>query len=366
MFYKDYGKTGKEISVIGFGGMRFSNPEDRKECADLILYAHSRGVNYFDTAPVYCDDLSEEIMGVALSQLPRNSYYVSSKSGHHSADELRKSLERSLKRLRVDHIDFFHIWHLMNPSDWQQRLEGGAVHAAIKAKEEGLIKHLVCSSHMQGDELSSVLDEDIFEGVLLGYNVLNFPYRSAAVELAGAKKLGVITMNPLGGGLIPQNPERFSFLAESGDGNVVKAALRFNIANRHVTSALVGFSNIKEIDQALTAVDDCTPFSQQQEDLIKGKIVASFNDLCTGCGYCLPCPVDIPIPKYLDAYNMILLNHGNRKSALDRLKWHWNLTGENAGECTQCGLCEDRCTQHLPIRERLADLPVREKKEQGS
>jgi len=359
MLYKRYGKTGKNISAIGFGGMRFTNPKDLQQSADLVRYAHNRGINYFDTAPLYCDDLSEGIMGEALSSLPRDTFYISSKCSKHSATELRESLERSLERLKVADIDFFHIWHLMNPTDWQKRLQGGAIEAAIRAKEEGLIKHLVCSSHMQGEELSEVLNEDIFEGVLLGYNVLNFPYRSAAVEMAGSKGLGVVTMNPLGGGLIPQNPERFSFLTEKSDGSVVEPALRFNVSNPHVTSALVGFSTIAEVDQAVVAMENFTPDSPQRYAMLKRKIEASFNGLCTGCGYCLPCPVSIPIPKYLDAYNQILLNQYNRQAALDRLKWHWNLSGEDARNCTQCGICEERCTQHLPIRERLKDLPVR-------
>ena len=359
MIYKTYGKTGKQVSALGFGGMRFGDPQNLQKSADLVLYAHSKGINYFDTAPVYCNDQSEGVMGEALSQLPRDSYAVSSKCSRHSASELRESLERSLERLQVESIDFFHIWCLMNPDDWQKRLQGGAVEAAVRAREEGLIRHLVCSSHMQGNEISAVLDEDLFEGVLLGYNVLNFPYRSAAVELAGAKGLGVITMNPLGGGLIPQNPERFAFLAENTEGGVIEGALRFNVSHPHITTTLVGFSNTDQVDQACAAMENFSPDSPQWQAHLKQEIESSFNGLCTGCGYCLPCPVDIPIPKYLDAYNQILLNHGNHQTALKRLKLHWNLTGEKAGDCTRCGLCEERCTQHLPIRQRLAEIPVR-------
>ncbi|PLX92261.1 MAG: aldo/keto reductase [Desulfuromonas sp.] len=359
MIYKTYGATGKTISAIGFGGMRFANPQDREESDALVRYAHSKGINYFDTAPLYCDDQSEEIMGCALSQLPRDSYYISSKCSKHSADELRQSLERSLQRLQVESIDFFHVWHLMNPEDWQGRLAGGAIEAAIRAREEGLIKHLVCSSHMQGDDISAVLAENIFAGVLLGYNVLNFPYRSSAVESAGNAGLGVVSMNPLGGGLIPQNPQRFAFLADHYATDVVTAALRFNVSNPHITSALVGFSNSEEVDLAVTAMENFSPDSVQHQEELKKEIEASFDELCTGCGYCLPCPVDIPIPKYLDAYNQILLKNGDPQAALDRLKWHWNLTGAKSRDCTRCGACEERCTQHLPIIQRLTDLPVR-------
>lgn len=358
MLTRAYGRTGEKVSVIGFGGMRFADPGDLQQCCDLILYAHSRGINYFDTAPLYCDDQSEAIMGNALAQLPRSSYYVTSKSSKHSGEELRCELERSLERLRVDCIDFYHIWHLMNPEDWQQRLQGGAVEAAIKAREEGLIRHLVFSSHMRGDEISLVLAEDIFAGVLLGYNVLNFPFRTAAVEAAGKKQLGVVTMNPLGGGLIPQNPERFAFLTQGGQ-NLVSAALGFNLSHPSITSALVGFANRGEVDLAVAAVSGFQPIDAEQLHAIEASLEDSFDGLCTGCGYCLPCPVDIPIPQYLDAYNQIILSQGKRKAALDRLKWHWGLTGAKARDCTQCGACEDRCTQHLPIIERLAELPVR-------
>jgi predicted aldo/keto reductase-like oxidoreductase len=298
-------------------------------------------------------------MGLALSQLPRDSYYISSKCSKHSADDFRKSLERSLQRLRVESIDFFHIWHLMNPADWQNRLAGGAVEAAIRAREEGLIKHLVCSSHMQGDDISAVLAEKVFAGVLLGYNVLNFPYRSSAVESAGSAGLGVVSMNPLGGGLIPQNPQRFAFLADHYATDVVTAALRFNVSNPYITSALVGFSSSAEVDLAVAAMEDFVPDSLPRQDALKKELEASFDELCTGCGYCLPCPVDIPIPKYLDAYNQILLKRGDPQAALDRLKWHWNLTGARSRDCTRCGACEERCTQHLPIVQRLAELPVR-------
>ena len=66
MYYKEYGKTGKKISVIGFGGMRFEKDGDKHDfdkCAEVVVKANELGVNYFDTAPGYCNDQSELIMG---------------------------------------------------------------------------------------------------------------------------------------------------------------------------------------------------------------------------------------------------------------------------------------------------------------
>lgn len=357
MINRPFGATGKNVSPISFGGMRFPEPQNLEKSSDLILYAHSKGINYFDTAPIYCGDRSEDIFGHALSQLPRESFTVSTKGSRAKGDDLRKTLERSLTRLNVDRIDFFYIWHLMNPDDWEKRKQLGAVKAALKAKEEGLISHLLCSSHMEGEGIADVLNEGIFEGVLLGYNAVNFPYRQQAVELAGARNIGVVTMNPLGGGLIPQNPERFDFLKSETAENVVEAALQFNLSNPAISTVLVGFENRDEIDQAVQAADNFVPVAPAQRQNIESHLKTAFADLCTGCGYCLPCPVDIPIPKYLDSYNQLILTDGDKQAVLNRYRFHWDITPQQAKECIACGECETRCTQHLPIIQRLAELP---------
>ncbi len=359
MLYREFGQTGKKISVISFGGMRFRRPYDPDSCAELLHHAHGLGINYFDTAPVYCADRSEDIFGRALAQLPRESFYLSSKCSRAKASDFRKSLERSLTRLRTDHIDFFYIWHLMTPEDWEGRKRGGAVEAALQAREEGLIGHLLCSSHMEGKGLSAVLAENIFAGVLLGFNALNFPYRLQAVEEAGKQGLGVVTMNPLAGGLIPQNPDRFAFLKTGPDDTVVRAALRFNLSHEEISSALVGFSSREEIDQAVAAADTFTPLSPAEKHQLAPNIEQNFDRLCTGCGYCLPCPADIPIPKFMDVYNQVMLNPGP-DTATTRLRMHWGLTAEQAQDCITCGACEARCTQHLPIIERLRELAAKE------
>lgn len=357
MINRPFGATGKNVSAISFGGMRFPEPQNLEKSSDLILYAHSKGINYFDTAPIYCGDRSEDIFGHALSQLPRESFTVSTKGSRAKGDDLRKTLERSLTRLNVDRIDFFYIWHLMNPEDWEKRKQQGAVEAALKAKEEGLIGHLLCSSHMEGEGIANVLNEGIFEGVLLGYNAINFPYRQHAVELAGARNIGVVTMNPLGGGLIPQHPERFDFLKSETAESVVEAALQFNLSNPAISTVLVGFENQDEIDQAVQAAESFVPVPPAQRQNIEGHLKTAFADLCTGCGYCLPCPVDIPIPKYLDSYNQLILTDGDKQAVLNRYRFHWDITPQQAKECIACGECEARCTQHLPIIERLAELP---------
>ena len=356
MLYKPYGRTGKDVSAISFGGMRFDKPEDTDANAEIVLYAHSKGINYFDTAPMYCGDKSEGIMGAALKQLKRDEFYVSTKSNKAGASILRTELQRSLERLNVDYIDFYHIWCIVSTETWQERLKGGAVDEALKAKDEGLIKHLVVSAHLQGDQLGEMLAEGPFEGVTLGYSAINFPYRQAAVAAAGKMGLGVVTMNPLGGGLIPNNAETFDFIRTEADESVVAAALRFNISQAPITSALVGFTTTEHVDQACAAVEGFQPYGPEHIASMQGRIVEAFDGLCTGCGYCMPCPEGIEIPKFMDSYNQMLLSGGKSGPLMGRMRWHWEISGDQAGVCTRCGACTELCTQHLNICDRLEEI----------
>lgn len=354
MLYRPYGKTGKNVSAIGAGCMRFRTPMTpaiMDESAAILLRAYEKGVNYFDTAPIYCDDRSEEILGLAVRGMKPGTFYVSTKSSAPDGDTLRKNLEKSLSRMGVSRIHFFHIWCLIAAADWERRKSGGAVKAALHAKEEGLIEHLVFSTHMSGAETARVIDEGIFEGMTIGYSAINFPYRRGGVEAAGKAGLGVVTMNPLAGGVIPRHADRFKFIRGPADPDIVSAAIRFNISHPAITSALVGFSRPEEVDHAVAALDGFTPYNAAFVASIEKNTEAKFDGLCTGCGYCLPCPKGVPIPKYMDAYNMMILDGWD--SVAPRLKWHWNLTTKDAERCDACGRCESECTQGLPIIERL-------------
>lgn len=352
MLFKSYGQTGKNISAVSFGGMRFDNPRDHDAAAEVVLHAYQKGINYFDTAPGYCDDQSEEIMGTALRHMKPGTFFISTKCMASQGTDLRRGLEKSLKRLGVPRIHFFHIWCLVHPDEWPRRKKGGAITEAQRAKQEGLIEHLVFSTHLFGPQNVPIIQEGIFEGMLLGYSAINFPFRQAAVDAAGAAGIGVVTMNPLAGGLIPANAQRFDFIRSSTDSDVTTAAIRFNISQPAITSALVGFTTKAHVDQAVAAVQDFEPYSVEHIEEVKSRIEEGFDGLCTGCGYCLPCQKGIDIPRFMDAYNEKILR-ANDEAILNRLKWHWGLAADVAAECIECGACEDACTQRLPITERL-------------
>jgi len=255
MDYRDYGTTGKKISVIGFGGMRYAEPRNIEAMAEITVAAAKLGINYFDTAPWYCDDKSEDILGTAVLEMKRQKlpHYISSKSGANTTDEFWKDLERSLRRLNVDAVDFYHCWGVNRPETFRTRNVNKVIEAFYTAKEQKLVRHIVASSHMSGQGIKDLMADGVFEGFTLGFCAINFPFRIEALHEAYQRQLGVVTMNPLGGGMIPDHPDRFGFIRTRLDQDIVEAAIHFILAHKEVTSALVGFRSVADVHAAVRA-----------------------------------------------------------------------------------------------------------------
>lgn len=368
MVYKQYGDTSISVSAIGFGGMRYSDEDVAagrlESCAEVAAYAYEQGINYFDTAPLYCSDKSEEITGMALSGFKRDSYFLSSKVNFNAIralgegtqvnrDTFRRRLETTLTRLKTDHLDFYHLWCILSPDGYKEQCD--ALYSFFEeAKSEGLIRNIVFSSHMQGAEIENLIESGLFKGMLIGYNALNYRFRQSGIEAAYKNGMGVVVMNPLGGGLIPSSPDRFAYLQTEGL-TVAQSALRFVASHREITITLAGITTKEHVDDAVKAVEGLVE-SPASEIVKKYEgYGASFDDLCTGCAYCKGCPVGLEIPKLMDAYNQKILS-GDESEISDRLLYHWGVPVESAAACISCGKCERQCTQHLPIAKRMGEI----------
>jgi len=360
-----YGQTGLDVSVVGFGGMRFDTSRSDEENADLVRYACEQGINYFDTAPGYCGDRSEDIFGEAFKHMP-GDFFVSTKGMPTSFDTADKAYEavcRSLERLHVACIDFYHVWCLRKMAHYELAVQpGGQLDGLRRARQEGLIKHIVCSTHQPGKDVERILSKDEFEGVLLGVNILNFPYRWDGLVAAKERACGVVAMNPLAGGAIPRHEEEFAFLA-TGDETATDAALRFVIGCPLIDIALVGFTTTAHVDQACRAAEQAQPLSAAEITRLRGVLGENLNEMCTACGYCRGCPEHIPVASYMQFYNNKVLfgksDEEMRKSIGGELAWGILVGCEvGAGACTECGRCEEACTQHLPIISRLKEIAV--------
>jgi len=369
MIYKEYGSSGLKVSAIGFGGMRFDLTQDEGKHIDLIRYGYEKGINYFDTAPGYCDDRSEVWFGKALSVLPREKIVISTKlmpeSVKSKTDALDK-IKRSCERLQSPYIDIFHAWNFRTMDHYRNCIRpDGLYEAMLQAQADGLIKHLAFSTHLTGDKAAEVIESDKFDGVLLGFNIMNFPYRLPAVLAAKKRGMGIAAMNTLYGGLIAQYPEKFAFIAQDGESPVM-AALRFNAGLELLDVALNGFTTFEHIDMACQAADNARKITADELDKYAEIIGSGMEGYCTGCGYCKACPAKIAVPVMMQFYNYKLLENATDEAMAAKLKSNkvWGILPENqtpAQSCLNCRYCEKCCTQHLPITERLREIAAWEK-----
>lgn len=363
MIYKQFGKTNKQVSAIGFGGMRL--PEDNEYGAEVIRYANEKGINYFDTAPGYCQDRSEDVFGMAFKKMP-GPFYVSTKSSIRSeatADEVRARIEKSLRRMNLEKINFYNMWCILDLAQYEAVMApGGPYEGALKAKEEGLIEHLNFTTHCSGADIAKIIRDEKFEAVTLGYNIINFPFRQEGIAAAGKYDIPVITMNPIGGGIIARNQDYFKFLVQNEKESPMQAALRFNASHKEIKVVLSGMSSKEQVDENCKAVDNLIEFSHEEIDNIKARISQSLNGLCTQCGYCMNCPKNINITGYMELYNKFVI-YGEQAMIEERKNWttkekYDGFVGQ-LGTCIACGQCDRACTQKLEIVNRLKELKQR-------
>ena len=210
MQYTEFGRTGIQVSRLGFGCMRFPSREvdgkkvfDEEESIRMMHRAMELGVNYFDTAPGYCEKQSEIIVGKALKGR-RDKVYLSTKypSEEASGDDLERKLETSLKKLDTDYIDFYHMWGI-SLKTFVERLDtpDGPMARARKLRDAGVIRHISFSFHDAPENMIEIIrrGEGVFASVLCQYNLLDRANEDA-IAYAHEQGLGVTIMGPVGGG----------------------------------------------------------------------------------------------------------------------------------------------------------------------
>ncbi len=362
MIYRAYGKTGKMVSTMGFGGNRFPQELYKTErgieiCAELVNKAYDKGVNYFDLSHTYCDGKCQDIFKNAFSKISdRSSFYIAEKSmlaNDPTEKSVRERIERTLKALDTDYLDFFHMWAILDLEQYRQIIKsGGPFEGAYKAKKEGLIRHICFSAHCTGTEIVQIVEDGRFEGVTVSCNIINYEYVQEGIKAAAEAELGIAVMNPLAGGVIPQNPDVFGTMCKTEE-DIAETALKFTASIAGVTTVLNGISNECELYSNLKAFEQET--TEQMRLHLHDKRGIS-RELCTGCRYCMGCPEEIPIHKLMLSYNQYLLRDRD-SSYLSRYIYDiYGIEGQRIFNCSDCKHCEHLCTQHLPIRQRIKEM----------
>lgn len=368
MQYRIFGNTGIKVSALGFGGMRLPMTADglhvdEDKAIPVIQRAYELGVNYFDTAPTYCQKESEVVLGMAIKPW-RDHIILSTKNPIEDASgaHWRERLELSLRKLDVSHIDFYHMWGI----DWQEYEEriiapNGPLFEARRARDEGLIRHISFSFHDKPESLPRLIDTGNFETMLVQYNLLDRA-NEAGIAHAAKKGLGVVIMGPLGGGRLAGFSSEINRMIPGGARSTPELALRFVLTNPGVCVALSGMSSVQMVEENAATASRLGPLSDDERARLGQALdeTRKLADLyCTGCGYCMPCPNEVNIPKcfeYMNYYRLYGLKDF-AKQAYGKLgkPGQW-IKGEPASACLECGECEPKCPQKIPIIAQLKEV----------
>ncbi len=367
MQYSEFGKTGFKISKLGFGAMRLPMHEDEDgkqhvktdEAIEMIHFAFENGVNYIDTAYVYSGGESEVVVGKALKGW-RDKVKVATKLPTwqcEKKEDFRILLEEQLEKLDVDCIDFYHF-HGLGKGNWEGViLKHDYLSEAEKARDEGLIEHLCFSFHDDPGVMKEIIDGGNFASVLCQYNLLDRANEDS-IAYAREKGVGVVAMGPVGGGQLAY-PLDYLENAIPESGSCAEIALRFVLANENVNCALSGMGSMRMVEENVAIASTSGPLTGEQIALVE-KAVEERKALaelyCTGCGYCMPCPQNVDIPGVFSAMNLDRVykmpEHARRKYRNLNKK---DGSKRNASACVECGTCEPKCPQKIPIIKQLKE-----------
>lgn len=365
----------ENVKNLGFGLMRLPlldpnhassiDMEQMKKMVDIFM---ERGFTYFDTAIMYCGKKSQNAVKPALTdRYPRESFQLATKlhsDFFHSFEDRDKVFNEQLEATGVSYFDYYLI-HDVSSERYPKYMKYDCFNWLKDKKEKGLVKHMGFSFHDNAKMLDQVLSEHPeVEFVQLQLNYLDWESESVqsrkCYEVCKKHGKPVIVMEPVRGGTLANVPETVSEMFKKYDpeASVASWAVRFAASHENVKLVLSGMSNIEQMEDNTSFMQDFKPLNEEEMDIVKRAVKAINESVaisCTACSYCTEgCPAQIPIPKYFSLYNADIIEK-------DVVGWKTQQTYYNrlsnefgkASECIECGQCENICPQHLPIIEDL-------------
>lgn len=355
---------GCEISRLGYGGMRFPKNGDEvdvEEAVKLLRKAYDMGVNYFDTAVVYHKGESEKIFGKAFEIYDRSSYYLADKMSIwvcKDEQEMKDLFERQLKTLKTDYIDFYLV-HSLNRNHYQKVKEFHCVEFLQEMKRQGKIKHLGFSFHDTYPVFTQILDDYDWDFVQIQLNYLDWQNQGAEQLYRELEKrnLPCMVMEPVRGGYLATLDEQRAkpFLEMEPNRSIASWAIRWVSSLPQVTVVLSGMSDMAQLEDNVAMMTNFEPMNEKELEAVAKVVeeIRKVNDIpCTGCRYCMDCPMGVDIPEIFAIYSRLKI-FGKDKSFVEDYKEVME-NGNGAEHCIGCQQCMNHCPQSIEIPDKLA------------
>lgn len=396
MTFRTVPSSGQKVSLLGYGCMRWPTLNDKRnadydqeQINHLVDYAMEHGVNYFDTAPVYCKGMSEAMTGAALKRHPRDKYLIATKLSNMSAasqtlEGSKAMYYNSFKQLQVDYIDFYLLHSVgSNINDFHKRfVDNGMLDFLLEERRQGRIRHLGFSFHGNQESLDYVLSLNDtyhwdFVQIQLNYIEWSNPNRqnlTARYQYEALQKYGIpaVIMEPLLGGRLSKVNDHIAatFKQRAPQNSVASWAFRFAGSLPGVLTVLSGMTYMEHLEDNLRSYCPLEPLSEDDFNFLEkaAQLFLHFPTVpCTACNYCMPCPYGIDIPGIFQHYNKCI-NEGNvpassqdseyrkaRRAYLVSYSRSIDLVRQ-ADHCIGCGKCRSECPQHIDIPRQLQHI----------
>jgi predicted aldo/keto reductase-like oxidoreductase len=272
-----------------------------------------------------------------------------------------KYLDEQLKKLQTDHIDYYLV-HGLGEERWDAMVSLGIKDFLDSALADGRIRFAGFSFHDKAEAFKPIVDGYDWTFCQIQYNYLDEEYQAgtAGLKYAASKGLGVVVMEPLRGGALTKPVPAIDKIWAEYDGERSKAerGLRWVWNHPEVTVVLSGMSTLDQVKENLESAESGMPGSLSEQDLkAYDKVAAAYRERisvgCTGCGYCMPCNNGVYIPGCFEQLNNAIMFED-----VEGPKQVYNIWMSDgcASKCVDCGECEEKCPQQIPIREKLKEV----------
>ncbi|HVN96764.1 MAG TPA: aldo/keto reductase [Syntrophorhabdaceae bacterium] len=377
MLYRQLGKTGFEVSILGFGAMRLPvvggnktpmdgfDPRsviDEEKTKSMIDYAVRHGINYFDTAYPYHTGKSEPVLGKYIKPYRDRVYLVTKLLPRFVETEADydRLLDEQLKKLDTPYLDIYLV-HGVNRPAWDKLKTLNITSFLDRIQKDGRARKVGFSFHDDVMLFKEVVDYYDWAVCQIQYNYYDENHQAGKTGLfyAASRGIGVVIMEPVRGGQLAEPiPAKVKTLWDTATVKRSAAAwaLRWVWNHPEVSVVLSGMSNMDQLVENIRIADDGRANSLSDDELalinkVKNVYREAVRVNCTGCAYCMPCENGVAIPGIFSMYNdQYIFDDSNLASIRYSLMLSPN---QQATSCTQCGKCEEKCPQHIEIRKEL-------------